>query len=232
MKYYIHLLIILLAIGLTGCGPESGEVQIDIEALLAKPKTFVGSDKCEFCHLEHYSSWKNTLHSRTLQDVTENLDALVADIDPLIIRADLKRIEKSLRVPVEKIYIPKINEIKYTLGMQWEQGFLVEKNGTLYVAPIKYSAREEHWIAYQEEDWDRRPWIKKCAGCPLTWKSKASSNQGSAVKPATVQPLTMRLCLRRQFLKNTGQSSTPPICLPVSGPRSAVPATAGANPPK
>ena len=154
MKYYIHVLIILLAIGLTGCGPESGEVRIDIEALLAKPKTFVGSDKCEFCHLEHYNSWKKTLHSRTLQDVTENLDALVADIDPLIIRVDLKRIEKSLRVPVEKIYIPKMNEVKYTIGMQWEQGFLVEKNGTLYVAPIQYSAREEHWIAYHEKDWD------------------------------------------------------------------------------
>ena len=36
MKYYIHVLIILLAIVLTGCGPESGEVQIDMEELLAQ----------------------------------------------------------------------------------------------------------------------------------------------------------------------------------------------------
>jgi len=174
MKYYVHVLIVLLAVGVAGCGPESGEVRIDIEELLAKPKTYVGSDKCEFCHLEHYNSWENTLHSRTLQDVTENLDALVAAIDPAIIRSDLKRIEKTLRVPVEKIYIPKLSEIKYTLGMQWEQGFVVEKNGTLYVAPIKYSAKEEHWIAYREKDWDQRPWITKCAGCHVTGADSVS----------------------------------------------------------
>ncbi len=118
MKNYVHVLIVLLAVGLAGCGPETGEVRVDIEELLAKPKTYVGSDKCEFYHLEHYNSWENTLHSRTLQDVTKNLDALVAAIDPAIIRSDLKRIEKSLRVPVEKIYIPELSEIKYTLGMQ------------------------------------------------------------------------------------------------------------------
>lgn len=168
MKNYVHVLIVLLAVGLAGCGPETGEVRIDIEELLSKPKTYVGSDQCEFCHLEHYNSWKTTLHSRTLQDVTKNMDALVAAIDPAIIRSDLKRIEKSLRVPVEKIYIPELSEIKYTLGMQWEQGFLVEKNGTLYVAPIQYSAKEEHWITYREKDWDQRPWIKKCAGCHVT----------------------------------------------------------------
>jgi hypothetical protein len=42
----MHVLIVLLAVGLAGCGPESGEVRIDIEELLAKPRTYVGSDKC------------------------------------------------------------------------------------------------------------------------------------------------------------------------------------------
>ncbi len=60
MKNYMHVLIVLLAVGLAGCGPETGEVRIDIEKLLAKPKTYVGSDQCEFCHLEHYNSWENT----------------------------------------------------------------------------------------------------------------------------------------------------------------------------
>ncbi len=42
--------------------------------------------------------------------------------------------------------------------MQWKQGFLVEKDGTLYVAPIQYNARTGHWFTYNENNWDQRPW--------------------------------------------------------------------------
>ena len=134
-------LIVLVAAILSSCGPDTGEIKLDIEEILSKPKTYVGSEQCQFCHLEHYDSWKTTLHSRTIQDVTQNQDALVAEINPEVIRADLKNLEKDLKVPVDQIYIPKVEEIKYTIGMQWKQGFLVEKNGKLYVAPVEYEAR-------------------------------------------------------------------------------------------
>jgi hypothetical protein len=51
-------------------------------------------------------------------DVTQNRDALIAEIDPEIIRVDLKKLEKDLKVPADQIYIPKVEEIKYTIGMQ------------------------------------------------------------------------------------------------------------------
>jgi hypothetical protein len=63
----------LLTAWLVNCGPGSGEIEFDIEEVLSKPKTYVGSDVCRYCHLEHYDSWKTTLHSRTIQDVTKNL---------------------------------------------------------------------------------------------------------------------------------------------------------------
>ncbi len=134
--------------------PGSGEVKVDIEKILSKPKTYVGSEQCQFCHLEHYDSWKTTLHSRTIQDVTQNQDALIAEIDPEVILADLKKRQKDLKIPADQIYIPKPEEIKYTIGMQWKQGFLVEKKGRLYVAPVQYEARTNQWINYHEADWD------------------------------------------------------------------------------
>ncbi len=162
------VLILLLAIAVANCGPGSGEVKVDIEEILSKPKTYVGSEQCQFCHLEHYDSWKTTLHSRTIQDVTQNLDALIAEIDPEVILTDLKKRQKDLKIPADQIYIPKPEEIKYTIGMQWKQGFLVETNGKLYVAPVQYEARTNQWINYHEADWDKRPWDKYCGGCHAT----------------------------------------------------------------
>lgn len=40
--------------------------EIDSKKLLAGPKTYVGSDVCRTCHLEHYDAWKRTLHSKML----------------------------------------------------------------------------------------------------------------------------------------------------------------------
>ena len=157
------IFVVLLSVGLSGCGTNDN--QVIVQEMLSKPKTYVGSNECKFCHLEHYDSWKNTLHSRTIMDVTQNRDALIVEIDPDVIRADLKKLEKKLKVPADQVYIPKVEEIKYTIGMQWKQGFLVEKNGKLYVAPVQYNAKTDHWVNYNEDKWDQRPWTEYCAGC-------------------------------------------------------------------
>ena len=159
--WVIIAFMLLLAAELVGCGPKENQV----EKVVSNPKTYVGSEECKVCHLEHYDSWKTTLHSRTLQDVTQNIDAIITEINPEAIRADLKQLEKELKVPVDKIYIPKVEEIKYTIGVQWEQRYLVEKNGRLYIAPIQYNAWNNTWTNYREADWDKRPWTEKCGGC-------------------------------------------------------------------
>ena len=157
-------LTIWIAALLVGCSSDKAEM----EKLVTGPKIYVGSEQCKVCHLEHYDSWKMTLHSRTLQDVTENQDALITGIDSEVIRADLKKREKELSVPVNEIYIPKVEEIKFTQGVQWRQRYVVEKNGKLYIAPIEYNAWSHDWINYREADWDKRPWIEKCGGCHAT----------------------------------------------------------------
>ncbi len=160
-EWFKLALILLFAAGLVGCGSKENQ----IEKVVSGPKTFVGSEECKVCHLEHYDSWKTTLHSRSLQDVTQNRDAIITEINPEVIRADLKKLEKELKVPVDKIYIPKIEEIKYTIGIQWKQRFLVEKNGKLYIAPVQYNAWDNTWTNYREASWDKRPWLEKCGGC-------------------------------------------------------------------
>ena len=71
-KGFVRVLALcIMTVALGGCGREQ---PIDIEELTSQPKTFVGSDTCKMCHLEHYDSWKMTLHSRGLQDALENMN--------------------------------------------------------------------------------------------------------------------------------------------------------------
>jgi hypothetical protein len=170
-------LVRFLVLGLAAlCITACGERPIDVEALKSKPKEYVGSDTCKMCHLEHFDSWKMTLHSRMLQDAQKNKDAIVVDIDEKAIRADLARLGDKLKVPADKIYIPKMEDIKYTVGSQWKQRFLVEKEGKLYIAPIQYYLESNHWYPYNEEKWDKYPWISACGGCHATGVSLEKNN--------------------------------------------------------
>jgi hypothetical protein len=158
-------LLCLAAVALTACAAEK---PIDIAAATSQPKAFVGSDTCKMCHLEHYDSWKMTMHSRMLQDAKANEDALIVPIDEKRIRADLAKLEEKLKVPSDKVYVPKIDDILYTIGSQWKQRYLVKKDGTLFITPIQYNADTHRWVNYHEKDWDKRPWLKKCGGCHST----------------------------------------------------------------
>jgi formate-dependent nitrite reductase cytochrome c552 subunit len=144
------------------------EEAIDAKKLLAQPKTYVGSEVCRNCHLEHYDAWKRTLHSRMLQDAKANQDAIITEIDPELIKADLTAIQDKLKVPVAEVYIPAVADIRYTIGSQWKQRYLVEKDGDLYIAPTQFNAETGRWVNYHEQDWDKRPWLPKCGGCHAT----------------------------------------------------------------
>jgi hypothetical protein len=154
----------IAALAILACG----EQPIDVQALKSKPKEYVGSDTCKMCHLEHYDSWKMTLHSRMLQDAQKNKDVIVTEIDEKVIRADLAKLGDKLKVPADKIFIPKEIDIKYTIGSQWKQRYLVEKDGKLYIAPIQYNLDTHHWVNYNEDKWDKKPWIMGCGGCHAT----------------------------------------------------------------
>ena len=155
----------LILVFLNSCG---GERPVDLAALKSKPKSFVGSDTCKMCHLEHFDSWKMTLHSRMLGDAQKDKDAIITEIDEKKIREDLAKLGDKLKVPADQIYIPKVEDIKYTIGSQWKQRYLVEKDGMLYIAPIQYNADNGSWVNYNEATWDKTSWILACGGCHAT----------------------------------------------------------------
>jgi hypothetical protein len=155
----------LTVLALAACG---GEQPIDVKAVTSQPKAFVGSDTCKMCHLEHYDSWKMTMHSRMLQDAKQNQDAIIVPIDEKRIREDLAKLGDKLKVPADKVYVPKLDEILYTIGSQWKQRYLVKKDDTLFISPIQYNADTHRWVNYHEKDWDKRPWLLKCGGCHAT----------------------------------------------------------------
>jgi hypothetical protein len=161
----IIFILSLTILALAACG---GEPPIDVKAITAQPKDFVGSDTCKMCHLEHYDSWKMTMHSRMLQDAKKNEDAIIVPIDEKRIREDLAKLGDKLKVPADQVYVPKLDEILYTIGSQWKQRFLVKKDDTLFISPIQYNADTHRWVNYHEKDWDKRPWLLKCGGCHAT----------------------------------------------------------------
>ncbi len=156
---------VMIGFAFFACGRDP---VVNVEEVTASPKAFVGSDTCKKCHLEHFDSWQMTLHSRMLQDAKANEDAFVINIDEATIRADLAKLGDKLKVPAEDIYVPKKDEILYTIGSQWKQRYLVKKDGTLYIAPVQYNIDSNEWVNYHEADWKERPWMLKCGGCHAT----------------------------------------------------------------
>ena len=144
------------------------DIEIDPDKWLAAPKAYVGSDVCKSCHLEHYDAWRRTLHSKMLQDAVANKDVFVTEIDPKVIKEDLKLIEKKLKVPLDEFMIPDVKDVKYTIGSQWKQRYLVKKGGDYYIAPTQFNIDSGRWVNYHEQDWDKRPWLLKCGGCHAT----------------------------------------------------------------
>lgn len=166
----IHAGVVLLFIMmvLSGCAEESAVV--DVSTVLSNPKEYVGSEVCKTCHLEHHDAWKKTLHSRMTQDAKRNTDVIIGTLDKEKILADLtaKHAKKPLKVPPEEIYIPKREEILYTIGSQWKQRYIIKKNDELLISPVQYNSDSDVYVNYHEHDWEKRPWLKKCGGCHAT----------------------------------------------------------------
>jgi hypothetical protein len=155
----------LVVIALAVFSGEQVAATEETDKILEQPKAYVGSAKCKECHLEQYYSWRTTMHSRMAQDLSKNRDALIVELDEKRIREDLEKLSKKLKVSADLIYVPKAEEIKYTVGSKWKQRFIVEKKGTLYISPVQYNADTDRFVNYHEADWDKRPRRLPCHRC-------------------------------------------------------------------
>ncbi|MBR9981596.1 MAG: hypothetical protein KFF50_11265 [Desulfatitalea sp.] len=159
------VVVLCIAILTMACGRQEA---LDMQAIQQTPKTFVGSQTCKTCHLEHYDSWKMTLHSRMLIPTKDNPQAFMAEMNAEKIRADLEKIQERLKIPAGEVYIPTAEEVHYVIGTQWKQRYLVEKDGVYYIAPVQYNLATRRWVNYHEDNWDERDWLVRCGGCHAT----------------------------------------------------------------
>jgi hypothetical protein len=142
------IVLLSISIWLAGCGREQ---TVNLQEIKGQPKTFVGSETCKSCHLEHYDSWKMTLHSRMLIPLKENPQAIMGDMNPELVRADLAKIRDKLKIPLEEIYIPTPDEILYVIGTQWKQRFVLQREGVYLVAPVQFNVATRRWVNYYED---------------------------------------------------------------------------------
>ncbi len=117
------------------------------------PPQFVGSEKCAECHSRIAVTFRNTLHSKVIEDAKKNLRAIQGDFqtpDPLV---DFK--------PADVVL---------THGIQWKQRY-IDKDWRVRVA--QWNFETENWAPYNPKGWKEADWREKCGQCHVVGFDKA-----------------------------------------------------------
>jgi len=144
------LLIALIGIALMSC--DKGKPISELG-----PAKYVGSEKCAECHSRIAVTFRNTLHSKVMQDTKKNPRAIQGDFvdpNPLV---DFK--------PADVIM---------THGVQWKQRY-IDKDWRTRVG--QWNFETENWSPYNPDGWKTADWRAKCGYChvvgfdkeKLTW---------------------------------------------------------------
>ena len=83
-------------------------LNLDIQPQAQKESYFVGSAKCKVCHQEQHSLWKDSMHSKMVQDILKNPDVVVGDFSRLPKDADFT-----------------LAQAVYTIGSKFKQRYMI-----------------------------------------------------------------------------------------------------------
>lgn len=107
---------------------------------------YVGSGACKACHEKVYNSWRQTLHSRVIQDAAKNPQAVQGDFS---IPFELKKFSKA--------------DVKLTHGVQWKQRY-IDKDW--HILPAQWNFLSNKWEPTPGyEGWEKTDWRKECGYC-------------------------------------------------------------------
>ncbi len=140
-------------------------LNLDLQPQVQKESHFVGSAKCKACHEEQSHDWKNSLHSKMIQDIQTTPDAVIADFSILPKDADFT-----------------LAQAVYTIGSKFKQRYMIPAsiNGKEDFRLGNYEWNEEtkKWQVYKAyEDWYKDayphnnnafPTSNTCDGCHFT----------------------------------------------------------------
>jgi len=112
---------------------------------------YVGSEKCGTCHTKEYKSWKASNHSRMIQDVKKNPDAILG-----------KAGAKSGPLSFEGI--------RYTVGgNRWKQRYMRED---FSFATIQWNVETKDYVPWNVSG--SHSWYRDCGGCHSTGFKRTS----------------------------------------------------------
>lgn len=121
------------------------------------PAKYAGSDKCSECHSRISVTFRNTLHSKAVEDPKKSPRAIQGDfVDP------------------NPLVDFKPEDVVLTHGIQWKQRY-IDKDWRIRVA--QWNFESETWSPYNPDGWQKADWRAKCGYChvvgfdkeKLTW---------------------------------------------------------------
>lgn len=137
----------------------------DIQPKSQKDALYVGSEKCKKCHEDQFGKWKDSYHTKMIQDIKKNPLSIVGDFATLPPEANFKK-----------------EDIVYTIGTKFKQRYMMSKeiNGTedYVVGDYQWNTQLKKWQPYSvTKDWYHDGFdennsnvgtSKTCDGCHFT----------------------------------------------------------------
>ncbi|HHO65251.1 MAG TPA: hypothetical protein ENJ71_01885, partial [Epsilonproteobacteria bacterium] len=107
-------------------------LSLDLQPEEQKTATFVGSKKCQECHKENYHNWKNSMHSKMIQDIRKDPSVVVADFSKLPDDADFT-----------------LADAVYTVGSIFKQNYMI---------PAMINSKEDYRLGNYQWNTQNRKW--------------------------------------------------------------------------
>lgn len=137
----------------------------NIQPIKQKHALYVGSQNCKKCHEDEFKKWKDSYHSKMIQNVSKDPSAILADFMKLPSDANFQK-----------------EDVVYTIGGKFKQRYMMSKalNGTkdFVIGNYQWNTQIKQWQPYSTtKDWyhdgfeDNNSKVgtsKTCDGCHFT----------------------------------------------------------------
>lgn len=138
---------------------------VNLQPDTQKDAHYVGSQNCKKCHENQFNDWKDSYHTKMIQDVKSNPNVLVGDFTTLPSDANFKK-----------------DEIVYTIGSKFKQRYMMatDFNGSkdYTIGNYQWNTELKKWQKYNvTKDWYNEGFennnskvgtSKTCDGCHFT----------------------------------------------------------------
>ncbi len=126
----------------------------------ADKPAFVGSDRCQPCHQQEFTGWKETRMANVVRDPSLHPEAVLGDF-----------------THPDPIRTFELKDVAFVYGSRWKQRYFTRHGDDYFVLPAQWDVKQKKWLPYHVEagtDWwvqfypasnAERPTGPLCDGC-------------------------------------------------------------------